>query len=149
MPGVEVNCMSTCNTVAENAWKCTFLPVINNGIHFILELRNCGLHQLQAQLLQNCPIVYDIEYISKPRCDFMYKVYTIQKYTMYIRAYLCVSYYSHNKKKIFPYAALAVSSLGSIWIIFTALYGLTLYRSQCTLTTKYAVPWFMWLVADI
>jgi len=43
----------------------------------------------------------------------MYKVYITQKYTQFTTAYLRVSYYSHNKEKIFPYAELAVSSLKS------------------------------------
>jgi len=32
--------------------------------------------------------------------------------------------------------------------MFTVRYGLTVYRSQCNLTSKEAVPWFRRLVTD-
>jgi len=41
-----------------------FLPVINKGIFFILELKNCDLQQLQEIILQNCQIVDDMEKTS-------------------------------------------------------------------------------------
>jgi nitrate reductase gamma subunit len=86
----------------------------------------------------------------KPSGHFMYrKFYTSTKYKYCVTAYLYVSYDSQNKEKIFPYTSIKITLLLPIWRVFTARYALTLYTSQCTLTSKEAVPWLKRLVAEL
>jgi len=80
-----------------------------NGIrYFIVALRKSGLHQFRSVILEVFPSVPTVISPLNPRGDFMYHdVYTPKKCTYCITAYLCVSYDSQNREKIFPYTAIA------------------------------------------
>jgi len=70
----------------------------------------------------------------------MYRTFYTAKESKYcISAYLWVSYDSYNKKKIFPSAAIAGSLYsrdGECLLRGTE----SLYRRQCNVTSKQAVP---------
>jgi len=84
--------------------------VINYDIYFVVALRQSCLHQVQAVILEDCPSVLTVISLLKPRGNFMYRRFcTTKEYKYCIRAYLCVSYDSHDTKKIFPYTAIAGS----------------------------------------
>jgi hypothetical protein len=87
------------------------LRVINYDIFSILALGHSGLHLFQAVILEEFPSVPTVISPLKPRGNFMYvhDVFTAKYYKYYIIGYLCVSYDSSNKNKIFPYAAIAGS----------------------------------------
>jgi hypothetical protein len=85
---------------------------INCNIYFIVEIRQCVLHQFQAVSLEGCPSVPTVISPLKTNGHFMYiKMYTSTKYKYCITAYLCVLFDSQNQEKIFPYIAIAVPSL--------------------------------------
>ena len=116
--------------------------VIIYVIDFTVALRQSGLHQFQAVIIEDLLSFPTVINPTGPRGNFMYcTFYTYNKYKYCIPAYWCVSYDSSYKEKIFPYAAIAGYLLYPRQVVFTARYGLTLYRSQCTLKHEEAVPW--------
>jgi len=74
-----------------------------------------------------------------PRGNFVcLKIYRSAKRKYCITVYLCFVNYQNNQK-IFPYTAIALLLL-SMRRVFTTRYGLSLYTSKCTLTSKEMVP---------
>jgi len=80
---------------------------MNYDIYFIVSLRQSGLHQFQAVILDECPSVQTVISPLKPRGNFIYRIfYTSTKYKYRITAYLFVSYEYQKEAKIFPYTAI-------------------------------------------
>jgi len=87
-----------------------YSTLIEYDILFIVTLRKCGLHQFQAEILEDYPSVSTLFSPLKPPGNFMYPTfYKSTKYSYCIRAYLCVSFESKNRQNIFPNTAIARS----------------------------------------
>jgi hypothetical protein len=84
-----------------------------------------------------------------PCGNFMYRRFcTSKEYKYSITENVLLSCDSHNKKKIFPYAAIAGSFYNREG--YCLLRGMDwLYRSQCNVTSKELVPWHRRLVDDL
>jgi hypothetical protein len=86
------------------------LPHFNHQVYFIIALTHSGLHHFQPVILEDFSSVPTVINHLSPRGNFMYlKFYTSAKYTYFITVYLCVSYDTHNKEKMFPHPAKASS----------------------------------------
>jgi hypothetical protein len=89
-----------------------YYTVFNYSIYVILALRQSGLLQVEAVILEDCTSVPTVISPLKQPGNFMcLKISTATKYKYYITAYLCVPYDSQRKEKIFPYTAIAGSLL--------------------------------------
>jgi hypothetical protein len=126
-----------------------YCTIINYDIEFVVTLRQSDLHLFQAVILEGSASISTVISPLKPRGNFIYRwFYRAKEYKYCITAYLWVSCDSHIKNKTFPYSETA-GSFHNRDGVFTARYGLTLYRIQCNLTSKEALPLFRRLVAEI
>ena len=76
------------------------------------------------------------------------KFYTSTKHNYWITVYLCFVWFSEQRENIYIYSNSTFFVVTDMEIVYCSV-GPTIYKNQCTLVSKEAVPWFRRLVADL